>query len=581
MNYSRSLRVFSVAVPPLVLLVLIAINGVNVPFWDEWATPTEFLTKDKRTFADVFSQHNESRLAVPKLIYLAVSKVMGWQAKHYMFFGWLLVLMVFAQVYKLCYSRLRRGRTQDWIILLSVFYSSVLLFSPAAIDNWLWGIQWVIFVPLLCALIGLAIQYRTRSFVLRFGATVFLNLVAMFTFSNGMLLWLVSFPFWNEGIRWCAGRRSSGSGIARLAVWSLLYILAALASMRVYFSGFLQTTAHSPFSYVIHEPWTVMKHFAAWCAGPFPSSTVIRIVIGMLLITSVLVFVASIAWKVSKGRGWRSVAYLRTLYPSLLIIAYALGSGAMTSLGRAPYGIEQAYDARYLFHSGALSIGLIAALNAHRAFTLRTRKETAIHNRGLATVVTLFLVFVILGWRNGYRTFPISRLTRSQNLLTVRMLAIAPKSPLVDRLCWSWADVSARVKALKDRRIYNPPSFGVWILEALRHPQLETGGSAQLTRLGEAGSILMGWAIIPALNKPADLVLVCRKGESGNREPWMMLVVGYPRKDMVKSTGHSFFLKSGFQDGFPSWKSAVPIPSMEMFAVDEKNRRLYPITLIP
>ena len=29
---------------PAFLLVLIVINGVNVPFWDEWSMPGEFLT---------------------------------------------------------------------------------------------------------------------------------------------------------------------------------------------------------------------------------------------------------------------------------------------------------------------------------------------------------------------------------------------------------------------------------------------------------------------------------------------------------------------------------------------------------
>jgi hypothetical protein len=60
----------------------------------------------------------------------------------------------------------------------------------------------------------------------------------------------------------------------------------------------------------------------------------------------------------------------------------------------------------------------------------------------------------------------------------------------------------------------------------------------------------------------------------------MMLVVGFTRKEVVKSTGHPSLLKSGFQEGFPSWKSADAIPPMEMFAVDERNKHLYPIPLV-
>jgi hypothetical protein len=578
MNFPRLIWILAVALAPSLLIVLIAINGVNVPFWDEWAIQVPFLTMEKHTLADFFAQSNESRMMVPKLIFLAVSKVAGWQPKHYMYFGWFLVLIIFVLIYKLCYRRLNRRHRHDWILLASVFLSGALLFSPAAIDNWLWGIQWAIFVPLLCALVALWIQYRSRSFILRFSATVVLNLVGMFTFSNGMLLWLVSFPFWNEAIRLFAGRRFSRAKIVRLAAWSLVYVLMALVSVRIYFTDYQHMPTHPPLSYVIHEPWNALKYLAAWCAGPFRSSTVIRIVIGLLLIFSVLVLIAWIGRRVAKDRGWRSVAYLRTLYPSLLIIAYALGSGMMTALGRAGFGVEQAFDARYLFHSGSLSVGLVAALNAHRMFNMRARKEVRNYSIALAGVVAVFLVFVVLGWRQGFGTFPIARLARTQNLLTVRMLAVAPKSPLVDRLCWT--DVSGFVKALRDRNIYSPPSFGDWMSYALKHPQPETGGEVQIKRVGEAGTILIGWAAIPRKNTPADLVLVCRKGEAGKLEPWMMLVVGFTRKDVAKSTGHPSLVKSGFQDALP-WKTADPIPPMEMFAVDEKTKLLYPITFVP
>jgi hypothetical protein len=39
-------------------------------------------------------------------------------------------------------------------------------------------------------------------------------------------------------------------------------------------------------------------------------------------------------------------------------------------------------------------------------------------------------------------------------------------------------------------------------------------------------------------------------------------------------------VKSGFQDALP-WKTADPIPPMEMFAVDEKSKLLYPISFVP
>lgn len=564
---------------PLLILILIAKYGVNVPYYDEWAIPGQFLVLENHTFADYFAQSNESRALVPKAIFLAVSKLVGWQPKHYMFFGWLIVLVIFILIYKICYRRVTRGRDQDVTGLLCLSLSSALLFSPAAFENWLWGIQWVIFVPMLCALIAFHIQDRTQSFALRFFATILLNVVAMFSFANGMLVWVISFPFWREALRWVAARRGSKGGTPRLVVWSLLYLLTAVIFVRIYFLDYQQMPAHPSFAHVLKEPWSVLKYFAAWCGGPFHLGIVLRIVLGLLLIIAVFLMFFSIANRVRKQPGWKTLHYLNMLYPSLLIIAYGFASGLTTALSRAGLGAEQAFSSRYLFHSGALLAGLIAACNAHRIITPRLPQPSYDYSRAFRGAIVLFLILFLRTWNHNYRWFEWMRLSHMQTLLTVRMLAIAPKSPLAEKNC-TWTDLSVLVKTLNERGIHKTASFGDWILDESRHPGKENGGFARISNRGPSEISLTGWAVKPLENVPADSVLVCRRGQSGDLEPWMMLATGFRNKDVPEMAGKPFPEKSGFVQYF-DWDSRAGAPAIEIFSVDESNRRLYEILRIP
>ena len=564
---------------PLFLLILIAINGVNVPFWDEWTTPGQFLTLEKHTFADFFAQSNESRLVVPKLIFLAVSKFLGWQPKHYMYFGWLIVLAIFLLTYKLCYRRPARGRAQDGIGLLCLVFSSALLFSPAEFENWLWGLQWVIFVPLLCALIAYDMQKRTRSFGIRFAVTVLLNLVGMFSFSNGMILWIVSFPFWREGLQCLAGRRPSKGNAIRWLAWSAAYCGAAIIFVRIYFTDYKNVFPEPPMAFALKEPWSVMKYFAAWCGGPFHSNGAMHIAMGIALLVAVLISLGWLTNAIRRQPGRRGCLYLGMLYPSVMIMVYAFGSGMMTALGRASFGVEQAYSSRYLFHSGALWVGFIAALNTHRVLTVRMRQEAGHFRRILLGVLIVFSSLLSRTWNHFYKQFEPLRIARLQTLLNVRMLSVAPKSPMVDRTC-PWVDLPALVRALTEKGLYDPSTYGDWLTEGLKHPRPVPGGHVQHLRRPSPEIGITGWAISPEKDKPADSVLICRRGQTGQLEPFIMIAVGFKNNEVIRDTGKASLRKSGFLEVFP-WPVGDDFTAAEMFSVDERNRLLYPVTKIP
>lgn len=576
------LRSFWLAIPflaALFLLILIAKNGVNVPFGDEWTIPGQFLVQERHSFADFFAQSNESRLIFPKLIFFITSKFLGWPPKHYMYFGWCIVVSITALTYILCYRPLASRRKPDAITTACIALTSLLFLSPAAYENWLWGLQWVIFVPLLCTLIAFCLQVRTQSFSTRYFGTVLLNTIAMFSFSNGMLLWVLCFPFWKEGLAFLARKRGSQARMLRTFIWSLIYLVTAAILIAAYFKGYQRNPAHPSVAYALQQPWNTLKYFWAWCGGALHGNAAMHLILGLLTVLVSLFFLVHIVLKLRNEPGNKTYYHVRMLYPSLLILTYAFGSGLVTTSGRAGFGIEQAYSSRYLFHSGAMTIGLIAMLNAHRVASFRTGKGSFNFSNIFAGVTLVLLILAFRTWNHGYKMFELMRLSRTQDLLTVRLLDLAPTSPLVDRVS-AGTDLPALVKSLEDKHIYDSSKFGPWILDALRTPPLESEGRVSFNTESTTEVAITGWGMIPGQYRPADSILICRSRQGDNSEPWMMLAVGRTRKDVVQTTGHASLLKSGFLEAF-FWKAGNPLPTTDAFVVDETNRRLYRISQQP
>jgi len=68
--------------PPAALAVLLRRNAVNVPYWDEWDDDLGGLFAKWHDgtlrLGDFWVQHNESRLVLPRLIYLLLGGFSHW-----------------------------------------------------------------------------------------------------------------------------------------------------------------------------------------------------------------------------------------------------------------------------------------------------------------------------------------------------------------------------------------------------------------------------------------------------------------------------------------------------------------------
>src|ERR1700704_1767479 len=179
--------------PGLAAFYMMGTHWVPVPYWDEWDSPGKQLAAYYRGdlgFADLFSQHNESRSFFPRLVYLALYLTAGWDVRCGMVATFVLACAGSAGLYAVS----RRTNPSRGAVLLMFAVMNLLLFSPRQYENFLYAIMGEVFTP-ACALV-FAVLVNLSNLSLKWKALMnaALAFLGTYTFANGMLLWVLAFP---------------------------------------------------------------------------------------------------------------------------------------------------------------------------------------------------------------------------------------------------------------------------------------------------------------------------------------------------------------------------------------------------
>ena len=326
-------------------LLLVYVFGVNLPYWDEWVHLQVLLkfSAGELSAEDLFAQYNESRKVFPRLVIIALAPLTGGDQRGQMYLSVVIVAATVALVGVVA----RRTVPGSWAGLTAV--AAVVLFSWAQWQNWLWGIQFVCFVPLACLMGVLALSGSAVRPWVRVAGSAGLCVLATFTYANGMLLWVLA--------------------AAALAVYretrSVRYLtpLAALAAVCIgaYFAGYVRPAWTPTFGDSLSDPVRLAHYFVVLVGGAFspkelgPSVGVHGVLLATALGTAVLGALAGGTWGAIREN--RAVAL-----PWLIVAAYSLISMAATSLGRSPFGVENAMLSRYATFSLPLVVAAVALL---------------------------------------------------------------------------------------------------------------------------------------------------------------------------------------------------------------------------
>src|SRR5260370_16008695 len=123
------------AIAALLTLVFILLNGVNVPFADEWwyARLVKSVGSGQASLMDFWSPNNEHRMFIPRLEFCTLVVLTHWNSKLIMIVALLVIVIV--MIFLFLQFRILHSQAHPILWALTVVVSAVALFSLVQIEN--------------------------------------------------------------------------------------------------------------------------------------------------------------------------------------------------------------------------------------------------------------------------------------------------------------------------------------------------------------------------------------------------------------------------------------------------------------
>lgn len=571
-GWSRGLIVVAF-LPPLLLAVLIVQCWVNVPVWDDWDMPgllfREYFVEGRFSWRQLFAQHNESRMVVPKLLMWVSALFTGWDTRVPMALSWACAVLIFIQLVWLLRKTVRATAARRWCFAAAL---SAVLFSTNQWENWLMSIQLVVFLPPLCLTGCLVVQRTALAYRTKVIVCALLSLISTFSNSNGMLCWILGAPLpWLSHPE--AERKPAKSEVPKTASlkWMAIYVFSFTATAMVYFWDYTPPAGHPSLSFALEHPLAVAQYFIVWLGNPFCRGTNVdplqaAFALGLLVIAA-LAFFLFLAWQrrqwLRSGPGWIQ------LHPWAMLTLYGLVSGLVAAFGRVGFGIEQAISVRYIGFSSYAYLGLIG-LSA----CLTSPPEDAPpfrRRRGLAwtAATALFLAIFIPNWLDGRSAFKWRRGETEEMKLAIRLLPLIPMNPALSRVYPNPDHLRQIAFPLIEKNVLRPGVVGPWPLEQIQQPDGDDLGWFTAKR-GPAGFEISGWSIVSDRTFSPTCVLVAKV----NAEEVPQFATAARLNSPVRASGAGYLRVSEFALDLPF--AAVPqTTGIKLYSADLKRRRLF------
>jgi hypothetical protein len=328
MTKERALASTLAIVPAAALFLYVGLYAVNAAEWDHLAAAAVFDRWDRGelTLPFLFSQHNEHRIAAPRLVVLALGELTRWNTRVE-FFAHAALMCATAAILFAAFRREAAVAGPRARALLLFAPAACLLVSPRSYEALLGD-----GFPHYLSILGFA-----GAFALLAGSDIMLvgaiacGLLASFSIAGGLLAWPVGLLILLGAARVDARRARR----THAAIWTA----AGVATIAGYFYGYVDPGNQTSPRIVLERPHIALGHYLTLqgsALAPEPSGA---LAFGAL----VLLLDLAILWRVFDD--WRT----RRLPPPLgaWLIVTVLVSSAMITLNRAGFGLIQALESRY------------------------------------------------------------------------------------------------------------------------------------------------------------------------------------------------------------------------------------------
>jgi hypothetical protein len=507
-THSRLVRLmaFCLALTPAVFLaVLIFEYGVDFPQWDEWGYVSFFrkLTAHTLTFSDLFAQVNEYRQFFPNLTFVVLGRLSRWDLRYEMWISFMVACLISFNVYRL--AKLTIEGTQ-WRRLFLLFIANLLIFSPVQYPNWFQGQQLVYYVPIACITTCILVAHSRLAPIARFLICACLATISTFSSANGVVCWLVVLP-----VLLTASRDRIPAKRWFLAAWV---------------TGLLSNTALYLYRY--HKPWwspsptlafatplRMVLYFLGFLGAPLGlEKGKLAALMGILLLSMFATGCTLVIWS------RRDSSFVRRMTPWLMIGAYSVLTGVMTTIGRVGLGVGQSMSARYISYSVYLVVSvffmvpLISEQLASQAKFLSSRRPAQL----TAAAAIALLLWQPLMLAKGIERLKEMRLTLLHAKASVLLINQVKDPELVIILYPDLKFLAAQANILDGLGYLRPALVRSNRLQDFEGDKASGTGFGSLDHLERHGNIYVvsGIATLPYRHEAADAVLLAYDQPNGD-----------------------------------------------------------------
>jgi hypothetical protein len=556
-------------VPMLHLTWLVRHYAVDVPTLDDWEMAP--LIVDAQTghlkWASIFSQQQEARTVLPKLIFILFAADGHWDVRDQMTLSvgccWLTAAGIFIL--------LRRSGLRMAALAIPFWIAALTIFTPAKFELWIFASGFPSFFPALFLVTALVVAGSARlALGTKFVLCALLATASSFTLANGLLAWGLTFPavlVMERPARWRSW----------LAGWLAVTGLCAAA----YFWGYQKPadlTAFAPAVSWLDYAAFISEFLGGGLAYALKGNpSVAATIFGGAQLALFLIAAVYFARRLNDG------PLLARAVPWFALAFHSIGSAVLASLGRVGYGAPYALASRYVTFSVYLTIGLAGLLAMMSHEMLRSSPSARLRRWTYAVCLLLVVAYLIpykvcaANSRFFLRALSAKdRLARAAVLLCraidTREVITKTAYPNDARPVTDGADALDRLSLLR------PPLIRTNRVDAIPHENSDTGhASGACEAIAPQGDLIhaSGWAALDAKGRPADCVAIAYQTQPGTN--WVLCAISDSfamRPEIVKRFHSMEQLWSGWSATFP--RAAFPEgATLSFWAMDADAPRLY------
>lgn len=564
--------------PPVMLAILLCRNAVNVPYWDEWDDDLAgiFLKAHAGGLSldDFWTQHNESRLVLPRAIFLLLGGFSHWNLLREVAFTFSLACAAAAMIFWLGRKTLAGRPATAWLVF---FIASLLIFSPTQYQAWLWGMELILYLPLVCILVSLLVLQtnlsgRTKLFICAALATA-----STYSFSNGLLAWVALFPilFLSEG--W--------SGLQKKKRAALLWLFALFANVALYFQDYQFPPSSGFWRVLCLDPLRVVEYLLVFLGNPLVNQnsdnevTAGIIIGGVQLILFIAICILIFHWR-------RNFALMNRVWSWLTLGGYGILSALLATTGRAAFGAEQALSPRYGIFGVCLTVALVFLVPIilfHRATPKNTARFAINKNKirvALAILGATVVVLHALAFPAAVVNLTVFGLDLRLAKSSLKFLDVLPPQPAtLAFLCPNYPKVKNMADALDRAGVWNYSLHQTRRLADFKQipPPARAIGVIETSQVIGTNLFLSGWAIAPTRHAAADcVVFTC---EATNIAPQIFALMDQRsvRMALVNKFHDQIFLVAGWQKNCPLAELPKGALTVKAWSYDVETDALAPL----